>query len=49
MFALFLTSEGAARLAELKELTASVHEQFLANLSPEERETLRQLLIKVLA
>lgn len=49
MFALYLTSDGEARLAELKELTASVHERFLANLSPEEREMLRHLLIKVLA
>ncbi|HEU5269114.1 MAG TPA: MarR family transcriptional regulator [Jatrophihabitans sp.] len=49
MFALYLTPAGAARLGELKDLTATVHERFLANLSDEERETLRQLLIKVLA
>lgn len=49
MFALYLTPAGQARLAELKDLTATVHERFLANLSGDERETLRQLLIKVLA
>ncbi len=49
MFALYLTPAGQARLAELKELATAVHERFLANLSDGERETLRQLLIKVLA
>ena len=48
MFALYLTPAGAERLAELKELTTAVHERFLAPLSAEERETFRQLLIKVL-
>ena len=49
MFALYLTPAGEARLAELKDLTSTVHDRFLANLSTEEQETLRQLLIKVLA
>jgi DNA-binding MarR family transcriptional regulator len=49
MFALFLTPAGEHRLAELKELTAVVHERFLANLTEQERDTLRNLLIKVLA
>lgn len=49
MFALYLTPAGTARLTELKDLTATVHDRFLANLSTEERETLRRLLIKVLA
>lgn len=48
MFALYLTPAGQDRLAELKELTAEVHERFLVNLSAEERETLRQLLIRLL-
>lgn len=48
MFALYLTAAGQDRLAELKELTAAVHERFLVNLSAEERETLRHLLIKLL-
>ena len=47
MFALYLTEAGKARLAELKELTAEVHERFLANLTDGERDTLRELLIKV--
>jgi DNA-binding MarR family transcriptional regulator len=47
MFALYLTEAGKARLAELKELTGEVHEKFLANLTDGERNTLRELLIKV--
>jgi len=47
MFALFLTPAGVARLAELKNLAASVHDKFLANLSEAERAMLRELLIKV--
>ena len=49
MFELHLTAEGAARLAELTELTTAVHDRFLAGLSAEERSTLRRLLVKVLA
>lgn len=49
MFALYLTDAGVARLDELKRLTASVHDRFLANLSEAERSTLRELLIKVTA
>ncbi len=48
MFALYLTPAGRDRLTELNELTAELHERFLVNLSVEERETLRQLLIKLL-
>ncbi len=47
MFALYLTEVGQARLAELKDLTGAVHEKFLAKLSSSERDTLRDLLIKV--
>jgi len=49
MFALYLTPFGVERLAELKRLTAAVHDEFLANLSDAERVTLRDLLIKVVA
>ena len=49
MFALFLTAAGHARLAELKELIAAVHEKFLVNLSEDERDSLHRLLVKVLA
>jgi MarR family transcriptional regulator, lower aerobic nicotinate degradation pathway regulator len=49
MFALFLTPAGHARLAELNELTAAVHEKFLVNLSEDERDALHRLLVKVLA
>ncbi|MFL6163361.1 MAG: MarR family winged helix-turn-helix transcriptional regulator [Jatrophihabitantaceae bacterium] len=49
MFALYLTEAGKERLVELKDLTTAVHEQFLTNLSEDERETLRDLLVKVLA
>lgn len=49
MFALYLTPAGTERLAELKRLTATVHDRFLANLSPAERAMLRELLIKVVA
>lgn len=48
MFALYLTPAGQDRLAELKEFTAEVDERFLVNLTAEERETLRQLLIRLL-
>ena len=48
MFALYLTPVGVERLAELKRLTAVVHDKFLANLSDAERVTLRELLIKVI-
>ena len=48
MFALHLTPTGQDRLTELAELTTTVHEKFLANLSPDERELLRELLVKVL-
>src|SRR3954447_4153744 len=47
MFALYLTPAGEARLTELKELTAAVHERFLANLTEQERDLLRSLLVKV--
>jgi MarR family transcriptional regulator, lower aerobic nicotinate degradation pathway regulator len=49
MFALYLTPAGEARLTELKELTAAVHDRFLANLTEPERDMLRDLLVKVLA
>lgn len=49
MFALYLTPVGVERLAELKRLTAAVHDKFLANLSDAERAMLRELLIKVVA
>jgi MarR family transcriptional regulator, lower aerobic nicotinate degradation pathway regulator len=49
MFALFLTSAGQVRLAELKELIAAVHEKFLVNLSEDERDILHGLLVRVLA
>src|SRR3954452_22757475 len=41
VFALFLTPAGKTRLGELKELTAAVHDRFLANLTEQERDLLR--------
>jgi DNA-binding MarR family transcriptional regulator len=47
MFALHLTEAGKTRLAELEELIGEVQEKFLTNLTDSERNTLRELLIKL--
>ncbi|MFI1172648.1 MarR family winged helix-turn-helix transcriptional regulator [Streptomyces melanogenes] len=45
--ALHLTEQGIARLLEAQEVLAEVHQEFLGPLSAEEREALRNLLVRL--
>ncbi|MGW0767402.1 MarR family winged helix-turn-helix transcriptional regulator [Streptomyces sp. NPDC002676] len=47
-FALYLTERGVAQLWQLRRLIDLVQEEFLAPLSGDEREELRELLLRVL-
>lgn len=48
-FALFLTPVGAAQLKQLRRLVDLAQEDFLAPLAPDERDTLRELLARLVA
>ncbi|MCT2590997.1 MarR family transcriptional regulator [Streptomyces sp. N2-109] len=47
-FALYLTPQGVAQLRQLRRLIELVQEEFLEPLSTTERETLRELLLRLL-
>lgn len=48
-FALFLTPVGVAQLKQLRRLVDLAQEDFLAPLAPDERDTLRELLARLVA
>jgi MarR family transcriptional regulator, lower aerobic nicotinate degradation pathway regulator len=47
MYALHITARGRARLRSARKVMAQLHEEFLAPLSPAERDTLRSLLARL--